>query len=547
MKILYGLRKYVLLIVLLIIFSVLIILSIGVENETSISKLKVSMQIDNNQNSINIYEKNEEYYFLLPSLEYFEDSRLIIPSSIRVKIDNEFVSTNDLISKYDTNKEYEFEVFDLFGRLIKKSIISFYTSNNINSIMISFNGGVLSDVTSQTGNDIHSSHKKKLQGNMTVLNDDATLYTTAGIISFSGRGNSSWSLAKKPFSLKLTEDKDLLDNGHQLSDWVLVANGCDESSLRNKLVYDTASKLGLENTPCAKYINLYIDGDYQGLYLLVEKIEVNQNFLDLNDLYSSTKDINALTLSNYSTFEKTENFIFERAYNIPNNPDDISGGYLLELELAERANNQNNLFVTKNGQAISVKYPPYISEKEMDYISKYVQDIEDRLQDDNLSDISIDLNSWVKYYLVQETFANTSHTSYYFYKDIDSVSNKLFAGPLWDFDLTMGTDYSNIHISSDAFLVNTWGWYYYLYNNANFRTLIISEYKNHMSPLLSEVIENSIDDNVNLISKAWVMDSIKWKGINNFEYCDHYDTLLEHANSIKSFLNDRKLFLDEKW
>ena len=92
---------------------------------------------------------------------------------------------------------------------------------------------------------IHSKKDNKEAGTV-------NLYSTSGEADFSGelesvkgRGNFTWTdYDKKPYSIKLKEEADLLEMG-KAQNWILLANAADISNLRNKIVYDFAEESGM--------------------------------------------------------------------------------------------------------------------------------------------------------------------------------------------------------------------------------------------------------------------------------------------------------------
>ena len=87
-----------------------------------------------------------------------------------------------------------------------------------------------------------------------------------------GRGNSTWTLPKKPFHFKLAASADLLGMG-EAKTWVLLANYWDKTMLRNAVTYDLAQRINNIYAPEFRFVDVFINGSYQGIYMLVEKVE----------------------------------------------------------------------------------------------------------------------------------------------------------------------------------------------------------------------------------------------------------------------------------
>ena len=101
-----------------------------------------------------------------------------------------------------------------------------------------------------------------------------------------GRGHGTWSADKKPYKFKLKEKADLLDMGEN-KHWVLLANRYDPTLIRNQLVYYIASQMGLPYTPACQPVDLVVNGEYWGSYLLSEDIRISNTVEDLYNLVKS--------------------------------------------------------------------------------------------------------------------------------------------------------------------------------------------------------------------------------------------------------------------
>ena len=106
-------------------------------------------------------------------------------------------------------------------------------------------------------------------------------------ITIKGRGNSTWTLPKKPYQIKFTEKTDLLGMG-AAKKWILLANYWDQALVRNYITYNLAAKMGMAYTTECKFVDVVINGVYQGNYLLTEKIELGKERIDEDELLGGT-------------------------------------------------------------------------------------------------------------------------------------------------------------------------------------------------------------------------------------------------------------------
>lgn len=233
--------------------------------------------------------------------------------------------------------------------------------------------------------------------------------TDAPLEEIKGRGNFTWTLEKKPYQIKFDSATPVLGM-EPAKTWILLANHADPSLIRNKVAYDLAAEFGLPGTPDSRFVDLTIEGEFLGSYLLTEKVEVKENRLELTD----------------------------------------PGGILLELDNAYGDEEDFNfttarsktLFVLKD--AVEDVEEPLAQPLATAYadIQAYIDEFESYLYAPNpdWAKISsmIDVESFIKYYFVFEMAENSEipRSSVYFWRD--GVDDVLHAGPVWDFDIGFG-------------------------------------------------------------------------------------------------------------
>ena len=251
-----------------------------------------------------------------------------------------------------------------------------------------------------------------------------------------GRGNSTWLQSKKPYKVKLDKKDGILGlpaNKH----WGLLANYFDYTLLRNRYTFYLAEQLGLDYTPNSVTVDVVMDGEYYGSYQLAETVRIDENRVDIEDLEGS----NATT------------------------EPDITGGYLLQHmsswlageELPEVGYGDTQLVVEK--PEYDEKTSPEAKEAQLDYISRYLETIDNavaatkkeetegeaegsmavgNVDEDAEAEIPawrdvLDEDSLIKYTLIQDFTMNGDaySGSTYYYKP---RNDKLYCGPVWDFD-----------------------------------------------------------------------------------------------------------------
>lgn len=303
---------------------------------------------------------------------------------------------------------------------------------------------------------------------MALIAANGTSIYNGGLTQLKARGNSTFTYAeKKSYQIKLAEPSDLLGKQEQVKTWVLLASYFDATQMHDKMVKDLAAELGLPYTASCDWVNLYYDGVYRGVYLLSEKNSVGETSVAITDMEQAYERLNTGYGTDMTTALAENSYGQQYQYTKDlTEPENITGGYLIELnhDMWDEASG----FKTRQGVAFNVKSPEWCGEAAMKYISEYYQAFEDAVYatDDtgaytgyNASTGKyfydyVDMDSLVKVFLLQELSLNCDGfiSSVYFYKDADG---KMFAGPIWDQDMTFGTGWNK---TNDAEIVD----YHYL-------------------------------------------------------------------------------------
>ena len=284
------------------------------------------------------------------------------------------------------------------------------------------------ELNSVTLDEVHQDKDVKYDGTQVIVTDIANTKNNLHVTdaTFKGRGNSSWACyEKKGYQLKFDKKTSVLGMA-KAKKWVLLANASDDSMMRNQLAFHLADQLGMPYVPDSAYVDLWINGDYRGTYLVCEKVEIGSSRVDLKD----------------------------------------PKGVLMEQDEAFYAD--EDIWIQNDGTGKHFVLKESVTEDDQSVIQEAVQGFDDALNEfmdyllvtpdgditlDALSQY-IDVDSFLQYYLVNEYTLNreSATTSFYWYKDGDS--DVLHLGPVWDFDTCMGNDlndtesYKKMHICS---------------------------------------------------------------------------------------------------
>lgn len=395
-------------------------------------------------------------------------------------------------------------------------------------------------ITTESGSltAIHADKSHKEAGTIRIVEADGAVAYAGDLKQIKGRGNTTWDYEKKPYNIKLQEKADLFGMGAS-RDWCLLANFRDTSYVRNAMVFDYALEMGVANTTDTQSFDLYINGEYQGLYQMTEKMEVGDNRLEVPDLEQLNEAANPeKKLSDFPT-TATEN---TRSVLLPVTPAE-RGGFLMELDFPERWAEEVSGFVTTDGQHVVMKSPEHASAEQVEYVRALVQTFEDLLFAGDARYLDyMDLDSWVQLYLIEEIFEDVDCglSSIYFYV----MDGKLYAGPLWDFDLTMGGSYA---VTNPSTLYAAWRerteryishWLPELYQQESFRARVKELYSDGWDTALDDLAGRA-EAYVASIAASAAMDADRWGK-------DHAVTL-EQGAYLRDYLTARREFLTSIW
>ena len=419
---------------------------------------------------------------------------------------------------------------------------------------------------------ISSDQEQSDSGQALILSGDGETVYAGGLEKIKGRGNTSWEQEKKPYNITLQDSVTLPGMTGQTTDYSLVSSS-DLTFLRNRISNEMGELAGTGSMACIR-VNLYINNSFEGVYELYQRITPeNMNLTDLEELTEqanplrSEESLNQLTTG--LTLDDWNQSITGKWWDYENNPENITGGYILEADNAMRYSGEASGFILESGAYMVAKSPAYLSEAQYQYISSYVQECENVMREsvglDDYQALSayIDISSFVGKYLVEEVSKNIdcSSTSQYFYKDQDGL---LHAGPVWDYDWAYGVeriqeeiDYMDPTGFSARDIPGSLIWWQLLYYNNAFYQDVVSLYESVLYPWLNELVETGLTQWAQELSASAVMDYLRWGrvSVGGEASASSTATLMEAAGQdymdqveqVRSFLSARKEFLYSEW
>ncbi|MGN1418982.1 MAG: CotH kinase family protein [Acutalibacteraceae bacterium] len=526
----------------------------------SITSFKVNVY-DNSENSIdtiNWYKSDDGiYYMFLPANADLSSLTVWYQASGDV-----YVGDVKLVSGEKTNV---FSKSGLYKLKVGTKSYSLYVmcSAEIPTVYINTESGSLDY--------IHADKENKEAGAIKIV-ENGKVTVDKELKQIKGRGNVTWNAPKKPYNIKFDKKTDLFGMG-KAKKWSLLASYYDSSLIRNSVALGLSDELGLPYTSEFQAVDLYINGSYLGNYLVCESVEVDSERVDINDLIDANEeanpDINIEECSRGGTGNSAD-CGSKKWVNIPNNPENITGGYLLEFDLASRYDSEVSGFVTNQGQDVVLKSPEYASQAEVEYISKLMCEAEDAIYSEtgynslgkHYSEY-FDMESFVKMYIIQEFTSNMDAglTSTYFYKDADS--DKIYVAPVWDFDYALGADVNRfgayvgdpniwwanvVHYTPKIYggVSNMPTIFAQVYKHEDFRALVSETWAEASDLFDSEETLSTIDTLIEKNNASAVMDAYRW---NKFTYASGYDNKLaaynESTKTVRNFVVARATALDK--
>ena len=345
----------------------------------------------------------------------------------------------------------------------KQKEYTFYFGKNIPTVFITTEKGI-SYIEASKDNRDKNAKILMLDVDGNIVYNDLEQETKSEI---KGRGNATFTYYKKPYQIKLGEKTEVFGM-EKAKTWILLANYTDQSALHNALAFTLANDIGIPSAIDYRFVNLYIDGVYRGLYMITEKVQVGENRVDIVDLEKANENANGgksgdefsiIKQINGEVIDNTILSYYTYASGMKS-PEDITGGYIVELD-NNRGLGEPCHFVTENGNVYTVKAPEYASKEEMEYIAGLFADMEEAIfSKDGYNRKGIhyseymDMESFAGIYTLQELLKNWDAylSSMFFFKDADVNGEraKIYMGPLWDMDNTLGNIAFNYEFGTDT-------------------------------------------------------------------------------------------------
>jgi len=369
-----------------------------------------------------------------------------------------------------------------------------------------------------------------VEGSLEIIGDGNFEGLEETTMKIKGRGNSTWWICtdasagavvgKCPYQVKFGDKTSILGMPEDKK-WVLLAEKSDKSMIRNKIARYMGELSDLEYTPNAEYVELFINEDYQGTYLIGQKVEESSNRVDIGD-----------------------------------------DGYLIEIDTDAngRIDVDDIIFKPTIWSSIHTDGVFNIKDPDIDYgsdefylIENYINDFESVLYSNNFNNPDsgyesyIDVDSLIDWFLINEIAKSVDarwYSSIYFSY---IPGKKIKMGPIWDFDLSYGNlNYSDAQYTSDFYIKQN-NWIDRLFLDEVFVEKVKIRYSYYYNKL--DDIKIKIDEFAKYIDKSQKANFKRWDILGVYVWPNPvYDlTYEQEVERLKNWIEERMNWLNSNF
>ncbi len=376
-------------------------------------------------------------------------------------------------------------------------------------------------ITTETGGDV-TSKTEYIDGDMSIFNTGERPSLSNASIQIRGRGNNTWTYEKKSYKIKLDKKENLLGcAAGKGKTWVLLANMCDQSLLRNRTCLALGNALkNIIYEPHTFPVEVYLNGEYRGCYLLAEEINVDDDRVNVDEDVEDGTDI----------------------------------GYLVELSIYAEGENIFYAHDKKYQVRSDLSESKSLAKKQLAYIQSYIDNAMKTIlrgDEDEIREV-VDVDSFIDAYILEEVAKNLDMgwDSFYLTKD---KGGKLALGPCWDFDLTLGNGnitcefYTDIYVGilTEPNLSNPW--FYQMMKLKWFRQAVLERWDEFL-PTLRTFPDYVLNEGTNGY-RSYCRNFEKWQifgqSLNReTELITSLRSYDEHYHYLAQWLSDRIDWLD---
>lgn len=443
-----------------------------------INALKAVIE-DENSNILWMYDTDtKEYNLYLPKLADRSNLTINVEYSVPEKEASVYDENNIKLGTLKSGEANNYFTNDKIILKFDDENTETYTINvlqsTLPSVFLNIDGGdaALNEINADKNHDIG-------HPGTAVINDASNTSTTATFKKMKGRGNYTWTYSKRPYQVSFDKKISMLGMPKSKK-WLFITNYTDGSLTRSAMFYKLTQELGIQYAITFETADVYINGKYNGTYLVTSKVESGTNRVEITD-----------------------------------------SDYLMEID---NYTDPIQFTTERTNKKITIKSPDVedatVEEQQavINAAKAYIDSIESLIYDENVTyeelSSKIDMESFAKCYWVYEISLNYDAmygSSYMYTKD-----GLLHMGPMWDYDNTLNLLTKNaIPLNTYYLLGNTGGaaskrlrWYNELMKRQEFSDLVDKVFLENVDKF-DELIEYTKQYNQNITASA-KMNYTRW-------------------------------------
>ena len=379
----------------------------------------------------------------------------------------------------------------------------------------------LPTVSIHTENNVEPFDKEtEIPSQLTIISDDGTkLLSETG--STRERGNFSRTFPKRPYRIKFDAKQNVLDAPAKAKKWTLINNYGDKTLMRNLLAFHLSRLLEMPYTPYGTAVDVFLNGEYKGCYQLCDQIQVHKKRVNITEMTPEDNSGEALT-----------------------------GGYLIEVDAY--ADQEVSWFTSDYNTRVTIKSPDEdeITTQQKNYIRNHYSKMEKNWR------TYLDTDTYLRHFIVGEMSGNTdTYWSVYMYKQ--RGDDKLYTGPVWDFDLAFENDNRTYPINNHSQWVFQYGSYEgymrtltnNIINDSNAKAKLISIWdKARHNGLDEESLLAYVDDLSQQLNRSQELNFTRWPILNEYIHQNPviWGSYQAEVNNVKNYIRNRIAWIDNK-
>ena len=379
----------------------------------------------------------------------------------------------------------------------------------------------LPTVSIHTENNVEPFDKEtEIPSQLTIISDDGTkLLSEEG--STRERGNFSRTFPKRPYRIKFAAKQNVLDAPAKAKKWTLINNYGDKTLMRNLLAFHLSRLLEMPYTPYGTAVDVFLNGEYKGCYQLCDQIQVHKKRVNITEMTPEDNSGEALT-----------------------------GGYLIEVDAY--ADQEVSWFTSDYYTRVTIKSPDEdeITTQQKNYIRNQYNKMEKYWR------IYLDTDTYLRHFIVGEMSGNTdTYWSVYMYKQ--RGDDKIYTGPVWDFDLAFENDDRTYPINSHSQWVFQYGsvegYMRTLTNNIindnTAKTKLISIWdKARHNGLDEESLLAYVDALSEKLNRSQELNFTRWPIMNEYIHQNPviWGSYQAEVDNVKNYIRNRIAWIDNK-